>query len=59
MSEENTIQVSMNKHVTNVLLDCVSFRLEKWPGGHPAEQEELAELKRLLTAASLEFQLDW
>ena len=38
-----------------ILYECVKYRYEKWPGGHPDEQERLAYLKDFLYRIVLEW----
>ena len=56
MNEEPTIQLILDAEMTSVLLNSVAYRLERWPGGDPYEQEYLTQAKALLFAAALEFQ---
>ena len=37
-----------------LLLDAVTFRLERWSGGDPGEQVDLQRMQTLLKAAILE-----
>ena len=41
-----------------ILLERITQRLERWPGGDPEEQEFMMRLKVILFAASLEFQMN-
>jgi|TARA_B100001939_G_scaffold337701_1_gene342382 hypothetical protein len=38
-----------------ILYECVKYRYEKWPGGHPDEQTRLAYLKDFLYRIVLEW----
>ena len=38
-----------------ILYECVKYRYEKWPGGHPDEQTRLAHLKDFLYRIVLEW----
>ena len=40
-----------------ILYECVKYRYEKWPGGHPDEQEELKHIQLGLHKALLDWQL--
>lgn len=53
-----TILFQLDRKSLTVLLDSVNYRLEKWPGGDPQEQEDLLRLKSMLFAALLEFTLN-
>jgi|TARA_Y100000015_G_scaffold3319_1_gene3072 hypothetical protein len=35
--------------------ECVKYRYEQWPGGHPDEQERLEYLKNFLYRVVLEY----
>ena len=39
-----------------LLYDTVCFKLEKWPGGDPIEQENLGFMKEFLYKVVLEYQ---
>jgi hypothetical protein len=56
-SDPPTVQILADRDMLRAILDAVNFRLEKWPGGEPSEQEMLIGLQRLLFAASLELML--
>ena len=56
--EMATILFQLDQHSLSVLRECVSHRLETWPGGDPEQQEDLMALKTMLFAAGLEFQFD-
>ena len=51
---ESTVDLTLNAAGLRLLVDAVSHELERWPGGDPAEQDDLQEMKTLLTAALLE-----
>ena len=51
---ESTVDLTLNAAGLRVLLNAVSHELERWPGGDPAEQDDLQEMRTLLTAALLE-----
>ena len=51
---DSRIELSLNPGDLRLLLDAVSFRLERWPGGEPYEQENLHTMQILLQAAILE-----
>lgn len=38
-----------------LLVEAVNEKLERWPGGEPAEQETLKAMKQILFVATLEF----
>ena len=38
-----------------IIYECVKYRYEKWPGGHPDEQTRLAYLKDFLYRIVLEW----
>ncbi len=48
------IDLSLSPPDLRILLDAVSYRLERWPGGEPHEQESLQTMQTLLQAAILE-----
>ena len=41
-----------------ILYECVKYRYEKWPGGHPGEQEALVQMKDNLFRIILEKTLE-
>ncbi|WP_115070339.1 hypothetical protein [Synechococcus sp. UW179B] len=47
------IDLSLSPADLRLLLDAVSYRLERWPGGEPYEQEDLQKMQTLLQAAIL------
>ena len=51
---ESTVDLTLNAAGLRLLLNSVSHELERWPGGDPEEQDDLQEMKTLLTAALLE-----
>ena len=51
---ESTIDLTLNAAGLRLLLNAVSHDLERWSGGDPIEQNNLQEMKTLLTAAVLE-----
>jgi hypothetical protein len=53
-NDEPRIDLSLSPGDLRLLLDAVSFRLERWPGGEPHEQENLHTMQTLLQAAILE-----
>lgn len=54
-----TLQFDLDVEAIRLLHRSVSFYLEKWPGGpDPREQEDLQQMKTLLTAALLECNLN-
>ena len=52
--DEPTVEMSLNAGGLRLLLDSVTFRLERWPGGEPGEQVDLQRMQTLLKAAILE-----
>ncbi len=48
------IDLSLNPAGLRLLLDAVSYRLERWAGGAPSEQEDLQAMRTILQAAILE-----
>ena len=42
------IDLSLSPADLRLLLDAVSYRLERWPGGEPFEQEGLHTMQTLL-----------
>ncbi len=52
------VQILASEHIVKLLLESVTLKLERWPGGNPVEQEELIRLKRTLFAASMDLLLD-
>ena len=53
-NDEPRIDLSLSPGDLRLLLDAVSFQLERWPGGEPHEQENLHTMQTLLQAAILE-----
>ena len=51
---EPTVEFSLDAGGLRLLLDAVSYRLERWPGGDPGEQADLQRMQTLLKAAILE-----
>ncbi len=51
---EPTVEFSLDAGGLRLLLDSVSYRLERWPGGDPGEQADLQRMQTLLKAAILE-----
>ena len=51
---ESTVDLTLNAAGLRLLADAVSHELERWPGGDPSEQDDLRQMKTLLTAALLE-----
>ena len=51
---ESTIDLTLNAAGLRLLLGAVSHQLDRWSGGDPVEQNNLQEMKTLLTAALLE-----
>ena len=52
------IDLSLSPADLRLLLDAVSYRLERWPGGEPDQQESLHTMQTLLQAAILEANFD-
>ena len=50
-----TVQLIADQGMLSMLLEAITEKLERWPGGDPDEQEALTKLQSLLFAASLEF----
>jgi len=57
-TNEPVVQILASERIVKLLLESVTLKLEKWPGGDPAEQEELIRLKGMLFAASMDLLLD-
>ncbi|WP_244282191.1 hypothetical protein [Synechococcus sp. UW140] len=53
-ASEPTVEFSLNAGGLRLLLDAVTFRLDRWPGGDPMEQADLQRMQVLLNAAILE-----
>ena len=51
---EPTVEFCLDAGGLRLLLDAVSYRLERWPGGDPGEQADLQRMQTLLKAAILE-----
>lgn len=52
------IDLSLSPANLRLLLNAVSYRLERWPGGDANEQEDLHTMQTLLQAAILEANFD-
>jgi hypothetical protein len=59
MQEEEPLLLALqiNEAAARLLLKSVDFRIEKWPGGDPQEQEGLHALQTRLRGAVLEYQM--
>ena len=57
MNEEENLYVEMDMDIRDVhaLYKSVCFHYEKWPGGHPDEQEHIAFMKDFLYRIILEY----
>jgi hypothetical protein len=53
-----TVQCRLDISAVNVLLYATRFTLEKWPGGHPLDQENLTHMRDMLFRMQLELQID-
>ncbi len=53
-NDDVRIDLSLNPADLRLLCDAVSYRLERWPGGDPHDQEHLQNMQTLLQAAILE-----
>ena len=53
-NDDLRIDLSLNPAGLRLLLEAVSYRLERWPGGEPEEQKDLQNMQTLLQAAILE-----
>ena len=51
---EPTVELTLNGGGLRLLLDAVTFRLERWSGGDTGEQVDLQRMQTLLKAAILE-----
>ena len=51
---EATVEFTLNAGGLRLLLDAVTYRLERWSGGEPDEQVDLQRMQVLLKAAILE-----
>ena len=56
--ERPTVQVRLDKPAVDTLLWAISYALEKWPGGHPLDQENLTHMRAMLFRMQLELQID-
>ena len=45
---------AVDKHSLQVILNAIKFYLDQWPGGPPAEQQELVDIITELNKALLE-----
>lgn len=52
------IHILLNEDTCRVLSAAVDYRMEKWPGGHPQEQQILQSVQMKLKGALLEFQFN-
>lgn len=52
------LQANLDLTAVNLLLHSVRFTLERWPGGHPDEQESLVRVRDVLFRMQLELQVD-
>jgi hypothetical protein len=53
---DNYISMDVTKEGLALMYKSVCFHLEKWPGGHPLEQEGLVQMKDNLLRIMLEQQ---
>ena len=60
MNEEENLYVEMDLDIRDVhcLYKYVCFHYEKWPGGHPDEQAQLAYMKDFLYRIILEYKFE-
>ena len=56
MNPDPAYTVDMSMDDIRILYKCVCFHLEKWPGGHPTEQEYLKYMKDCLYRMILDYQ---
>ena len=58
--EEEHPYVEMDLDINDVFLlyNSVSFHYEKWPGGHPDEQERLKFMKNFLYKIILQYKFE-
>ena len=52
------LEFSVDLPAVNTLLFATKFSLEKWPGGHPVEQENLYRMRDILFRMQLELQVE-
>jgi len=57
-SNYSRFEVSLDSIGLRILLDAVTYRLERWPGGDPQEQENLHRMRTVLQAIVLEAHFD-
>ena len=57
-NEEDTIQLILNEFAAKMLLKSVDIHIDRWAGGEPIEQAALNQLRHMLRAAVLEFQMN-
>ena len=55
--ENYTFNFELNGEALHYLSRAMDKYVEKWPGGHPAEQEKLKNIQLGLHAAMLDYQL--
>lgn len=55
MSKYPLVHFQASKEMLMLLVEAVNEKLERWPGGEPAEQETLKAMKQILFVATLEF----
>ena len=56
INPEDVIDMYVSKDGLALMYKSVCFHLEKWPGGHPLEQEALVQMKDNLLRIMLEQQ---
>ena len=56
INPEDVIDMCVTKDGLALMYKSVCFHLEKWPGGHPLEQEALVQMKDSLLRIMLEQQ---
>jgi len=58
--DENTpyIELQFGPEDLYVVYEAVKYRFEKWPGGHPDEQAQLAFMKDFLYRIVLEYKFE-
>lgn len=56
--DEPALEARLDQAAVNLLLYAVTVALDKWPGGDPAQQEGLHNLKSVLFRMQLEFRID-
>lgn len=52
------LEFSVDLPAVNTLLYAVRFHLDRWPGGHPVEQENLSQMRDILFRMQLELQME-